>query len=261
MKEICSKCTHYKTCKSPCYPVQQYLAQDNLTVFEKSHTNEDGKTVTITFARSREVPESSLIQRKDPGFEPEEVQKIFSTENNTSPFSHFEPNLKQTGIFVDRFFHAWTYEDLAVKYSVSVDTARKIYHRALGRIHAVLALMDQGEKYKTKRRYAERVAKRSGMLQKGQRWFLLNKLFQIPPSEIAKMEGVKKGSSSVRQLIIRVSDQLKAGEINLIDFSPQEATEAKERLEVHRAKRRDHHNRNKDQINAERRKQHTRKNS
>ena len=78
------------------------------------------------------------------------------------------------------------------------------------------------------------------------------------PSEIAKMENVKH-PSEVRQLIIRVSDQLKAGEISLIDCTPQEATEAKERLETHRAKRRDRHNRNKDQINAERRKQHSRK--
>jgi hypothetical protein len=42
------------------------------------------------------------------------------------------------------------------------------------------------------------------------------------PSEIAEMEGLK-GSSSVRQLIIRVSDQLRAGEIRLIDFTPEKA--------------------------------------
>ena len=43
------------------------------------HTNEDGKTVTVVFARSREVPESMLVQRQEPGFEPEVVQKAFST--------------------------------------------------------------------------------------------------------------------------------------------------------------------------------------
>ena len=42
------------------------------------HTNEDGKTVTVVFARSREVPESILVQRQDPDFEPEEVQQAFS---------------------------------------------------------------------------------------------------------------------------------------------------------------------------------------
>jgi len=58
------------------------------------------------------------------------------------------------------------------------------------------------------------------------------------------MEGLK-GSSSVRQLIIRVSDQLKAGEIRLIDTTPEEREEAKNRLHVHRAKRRERHARKK----------------
>jgi len=43
----------------------------------------------------------------------------------------------------------------------------------------------------------------------------------------------------VRQLIIRVSDQLKSGEIRLIDATPEEAEEAKARLEAHNAKRRE----------------------
>ena len=64
----------------------------------------------------------------------------------------------------------------------------------------------------------------------GQKWFLLNKLFGLLPSQIAEMEG-KKDSSSVRQLIIRVSDQLKAGEITLIEVSEQESAAAKARLD------------------------------
>lgn len=257
MKEICQKCTHYKTCKSPCYPVQQYLAQDNLTVFEKSHTNEDGKTVTILFARSREIPESSLVQRKDPDFEPEEIQEAFSTQNE-SPFAGFKPKLKQTGIFIDRFFNNWSYRDLAVKYEISEHAAIKIYYVALKRLRVVLAAMDNEKEHRNLEHWTKQVEERSGSLPKGQKWFLLNKLFGLRPSEIAEMEGMK-GSSSVRQLIIRVSDQLKAGEINLIECSPQEATEAKERLETHRVKRRERHNRNKNQINAKRREQHVRK--
>lgn len=66
---------------------------------------------------------------------------------------------------------------------------------------------------------------------------MLNKLFGMRPSQIAEMEGIK-GSSSVRQLIIRVSDQLKSGEIRLIDATPEESEEAKARLDAHREKRR-----------------------
>jgi hypothetical protein len=46
------------------------------------------------------------------------------------------------------------------------------------------------------------------------------------------------GSSSVRQLIIRVSDQLAAGEIKLIEVAPEESQAAKAKLEEKKAKRR-----------------------
>jgi len=54
------------------------------------------------------------------------------------------------------------------------------------------------------------------------------------------MEGLE-GSSSIRLLIIRVSDQLSAGEIKLIEVTPEESAAAKERLEPHRKKRRERH--------------------
>ena len=41
----------------------------------------------------------------------------------------------------------------------------------------------------------------------------------------------KKGSSAVRQLIIRISDQLRAGEINLLGITPEESAVAKMRLD------------------------------
>ncbi len=59
--------------------------------------------------------------------------------------------------------------------------------------------------------------------------------------KIAEMEGLDRKNSSVRQLIIRVSDQLKAGEIRLIEVTPEEAQAAKARLDDHNAKRRERH--------------------
>jgi hypothetical protein len=73
---------------------------------------------------------------------------------------------------------------------------------------------------------------------------LLNKLFGLRPSEIAELEGLDKNSSSVRQLIIRVSDQLKAGEISLIETTQEESADAKARLDSHRKKRRERYARN-----------------
>ena len=64
---------------------------------------------------------------------------------------------------------------------------------------------------------------RSGSLPKGQKWYLLNKLFGLRPSEIAELEVLDKKSNSVRQLTFRVSDQLKCGEIRLIDTTKEGA--------------------------------------
>ena len=72
------------------------------------------------------------------------------------------------------------------------------------------------------------------------------------PAAIARMEGVKH-PSTVRGLIIRVSDQLRCGEISLFEKDPEEAEAAKARLEAKRAKRRERHAKNKENINARRR--------
>ena len=48
-----------------------------------------------------------------------------------------------------------------------------------------------------------------------------------------------------RQLIIRVSDQLAAGEIKLIEVTPEESAAAKARLDEVRKKRRERHARMK----------------
>jgi hypothetical protein len=76
--------------------------------------------------------------------------------------------------------------------------------------------------------------------------------FQMRPAEIARLEGVKH-PSAVRGLIIRVSDQLRCGEISLLEKDPEAAQAAKARVEAKRAKRRENHSKKKDRINGRRR--------
>ena len=104
-------------------------------MYEKSYTDENGQTVSIIYSRSREAP-LCLLPEIDVDADP-----AFSTENAT-PFSTFNPDLKQTGIFIDRFFHKFSYKDLAVKYETSPYTARTTYHNAVKRIKDVLQIMD-----------------------------------------------------------------------------------------------------------------------
>lgn len=242
MKDVCEKCTHREGCKTPCRPIELYLAQDNLAVYEKKGVGEDGKEVSIIFARSREIPESMLPQVSDKT--DETIDSPFTTEAE-SPFAGFNPDLKQTGIFIDRFFHKWSYEDLAVKYDTTVEGATKLYHVAVKRLLDVVEALDGKEAPRNFGPWEQMVKERSGSFSTGVRWFLLNKLLGVRPSEIARMEGISH-PSGVRGLIIRVSDQLRAGEISLFEADdPEEAEAAKARLEAKRAKRRERYARKK----------------
>ncbi len=203
------------------------------------------------------MPETALTQ-KFTGEPAGEALQVFSTENE-SPFASFKPQLKQTGIFIDRFFNNASYKDLAVKYDISRDAAIKIFYAATKRLMEIIEALDGKKDLRNLDHWKKQVEKRSGSLPKGQRWFLLNKLFGLRPSEICEMEGLDKKNSTVRQLIIRVSDQLKAGEISLIDCTPEESEAAKARLDENRKKRLARHTKNKDQVNAKRRERYARK--
>jgi len=243
MKGVCDNCYYGTTCEHPCRPVQLYLKEDNLSVWTKKAIDKNGRVIEILYSRSRERQQSTLSQGEDSRGDPrlsQREQLSFSTENE-SPFASFKPELLQTGIFIDRFFGKASYEDLAVKYDLSKEDCIKRYSYAVKRLLEVLKIMDSMVEQDKNAKYIEKVQKRSGSLPKGQRWYLLNKLFNLLPSEIAELEGLDKHNNSVRQLIIRVSDQLSAGEIRLIEVDPEEAAAAKERLESNRKKRRERH--------------------
>jgi len=102
MHTVCPKCSKFRSCKSPCRPVELYLKRDNLDVFEKSAVNERGETVQIVYARSRETQRSMLSIGVDRSGAPRltgEEQAAFSTENE-NPFAAFKPQLKQMSLVV-----------------------------------------------------------------------------------------------------------------------------------------------------------------
>lgn len=250
MQGICQQCSHYDTCKTPCAPVAQYISQDNLAVFEKTAIGENGEEITIVFAQSKKfIRESELPRISSKTDDP--IDSPFTTESE-SPFASFNPSLKQTGIFIDRFFHGWPYEDLAVKYDVTVEVAQSHYYNAVKRLQAVVEALDGKDGPRNFEPWKKMVEERSGSFPTGVKWYLLNKLLNMRPAEIARMEGVKN-PSAVRGLIIRVSDQLCCGEISLFEKDPEEAEAAKARLEAKRAKRRERHAKNKDRVNSQRR--------
>jgi hypothetical protein len=126
-----------------CYPIENYLKQDNLTVFEKNFGDR-----TVVYPRSREAHRSSLSIGQDnrgsqrvSGLESE----TFSTQNE-NPFRQYEANHKQTSVFIKRFFGRWSYEDIAKAHDISTDAARKLYYAGVRKLVSVLIEMDKVEK-------------------------------------------------------------------------------------------------------------------
>jgi len=245
MQGICGKCPHKLTCTTPCEPVKQFLAHENRSVYEKTFTDQAGQTISVIYSRPKEINFSQFKREGDSEQNrPNELEKALSSEN-LSPFAHFEPNLKQTRLFCDKFFHKLSIQDLSIKYEMSEPKVHEYYQQAKRRIFDILEHLDSARPLKLER-FWKQIEQRSGLLPLGQRYFLMSKVFMLTPSQIAEIEGLKN-ADSVSVLINRVSDQLRAKEIELFPATELEATTAKERLDRNRERRRVHRNNNLDE--------------
>lgn len=93
----------------------------------------------------------------DPRLSAKEAQ-AFSTEAE-NPFRHYEPNYKQTSVFIKRFFAKWSYKDIAKAHDISIDAARKLYYAGVQRLLAVIMEMDAVDKMTREERKRANVAK------------------------------------------------------------------------------------------------------
>ena len=129
--------------------------------------------------------------------------------------------------------------NLASKAISTFKSSRLNYHhantQAKRRVFGVLEALDSNRPLKLDH-YWKKIEQRSGAMPKGQRWFLMSKVFELTPSQIAEIEGLTN-ADSVSISINRVSDQLRAGELQLF---PVLELEAKVRLDAVRERRRKH---------------------
>jgi hypothetical protein len=181
-------------------------------LWEKTIKGGNGEPITIFYG-------SKIVQNETFLFGADACQESIDDRQFESPFKHFEPKKKKTGIFIDRFFHKWSYKDLAVKYQIPVSQVRSAYHAGKQRLLEVIAALDSSKPIKLDH-FREQIAKRSGSLPNGQRWYLLNKLFGLTPAEIAKFEDIKT-SKPVYKAIKYVSDRIEAGELDLFQIDPR----------------------------------------
>jgi hypothetical protein len=220
----CRRCANRKVCKAPCFFAEMHLSHDNRKPFEK-----DIDDFTVVYPRvRRELRESEL-----PDFEngtPTGPKQIAFSDATENPFPEsFTPKLKQTGIFIDRFFFHKTYAELAEKYNTTTGGVAKMYVNAKERLFKTVEAMDRVE-----------LAKNNGepiiSMTPAVRVFFLHVLFGLSNIEISRLLGLSH--SLVHRYLTITRDRLICGEVDFISFSDDDRQAALARLETMRSKRR-----------------------
>ena len=134
--ELCPRCRYFKTCKSPCYPVENYLRRHNLGVYEK----QIGDDKTMVFPRSREQHRSYYTGDIDLN----KSREAFSTENE-SPWADYNPNHRYTAVLLQKL-EGWTFGAIAEFHGVDESTVVKQYYTAVEKVMNLIIEIDQVRK-------------------------------------------------------------------------------------------------------------------
>jgi len=143
----------------------------------------------------------------------------------SSPWKEFNPQLKQTRIFIDHFFNGFSYEDLAVMFDESVQEISNTYNHAIERLLRLLEYLDRKKQVHHYDTYIKKGEARSKAFPKRIKVFLLYTVFGLMVPEICQLENIKH-YTQVWQMIRTAGDQLKANKISLLDMSSEEKAEA-----------------------------------
>ena len=213
LQGTCEFCKKQKGCNAPCAPVEAHLRFKNSAPMEKPI----GDDVIMVFPTRRNVFHRSVYESDRPS----DKDFAFSTVNKCAFLRDIKPKLRQTNIFLDRFFYGLSPAEAAVKYETSVDTVQYLYQHAKERLIKVATAMDRIE-------LARSTGEVLACFPKRIRFFLLHSLLGLSVGEIAKTCNAPTGSVSLG--IASVRNKLLAGEV---DFTP-EATDAERAAAIRR---------------------------
>jgi hypothetical protein len=108
-----------------------------------------------------------------------------------SPWKEFNPQLKQTRIFIDHFFNGFSYEDLAVMFDESVQEISNTYNHAIERLLRLLKYLDRKKQVRHYDTYIKKGEGRSKAFPKRIKVFLLYTVFGLMVPEICQLENIK----------------------------------------------------------------------
>ena len=239
--DYCSRCRKRKTCKTTCIFVDEILKKDNRPQhYEIDAIGLHGEDITILKSKNHryEVNESGLdymysLDTDGEGWSGDDKVTPFTTEAN-SPWSDYQPTLTQTTVFMARFFHKKSFEEIADELGTNVGNVQSQCQHAKARMVEALKLADMKENTIAKYRLAlERSQKATGKLPKYIRWFLMNKVFNLTVGDIAEIENTT--SATVASKIRVAYDKIILGEYRLLEPSPEQIEAAQVRMAKKRA--------------------------
>ena len=177
----CESCDHRETCQKPCDAVNKILWENN-RVMEKQYHD-----FSICFPKNEEVHFSEITEQQIDEF----------SENDVVPWASGNYRLRQTEVFVERFFNKTPCKEIAERFDVKENTVVCMYAMAVKQLKNIVEALD---------------ARRTGVkalapdkFNEEQKWFLLNTVFGFTQNEIAEMFG--KNRNVVGKRVKRMSDK------------------------------------------------------
>lgn len=183
-KTICEACKNRESCKTPCDEVNKILWKDN-RVMERNFGD-----FIMCYPQKKEVHFSEVTDYKLDEF----------SDDTVFPWSSGDYKLRQTNVFIDKFFNRASTSELAEKYNVRDSVISTMYKNSLERIEQILGLLDlraSGIKNIKPDRFTE-----------DQKMFLLVHVFRFNAAEVAEMFHHSKNHTSGK--LRRMADKYKA---------------------------------------------------
>lgn len=163
MKKLCNECETRDQCKTPCRPVNAFLWENN-RVMERHF--EDS---IVCYPQGREMHFSEI--------ENFNIEDISSAE--VIPWSSGDARLKQTTVFIERFFNKTPCKELAERFNVKENTIVCMYKQAVERVQQIIEALDA--------RHEGLKATKPGKFSEDQKYFLLVSVFGFSSAEVARM--------------------------------------------------------------------------
>ena len=177
----CTNCDKRAECKTPCKTVNAILWAEN-RVMERHFGD-----VIVCYPMHGEVHFSEITERQLEDF----------SDKDVIPWASGDARLRQTTVFIERFFNKVPCKELAERFNVKENTIVCMYARAVESVEKIIEALDA-------RREGMKATK-SDRFTDDQKYFLLVSVFGFSQIEVARM--FNRDRNRVNQKVKHMSDR------------------------------------------------------